>query len=300
MVLVLGEILFDVFPGARKLGGAPFNFAYHLKKMGVDVRFISRVGQDEMGDEILEFLMKNGFDTLDIQVDPHFSTGTVTVDMKPDGSHIFGIRENAAYDRVSWSNELEKICENGWDMFYTGTLIQRNANNMDLVRKVLKSKKPGASVFCDINLRPGCYTKDNVNNCLESADILKLNSEELQKIAGIQPDAVQEEFQTLVKRFMADCRVETLILTKGENGSQWFQEDRTIDSLPFERSLQIRDTVGAGDAYAAMSAAGLLSGLTPEQIIPLAQDFSGRICEQTGALPKDDAVYEGFRRRLLK
>jgi len=100
MVLVLGEILFDIFPQYRRIGGAPFNFAFHLKKLGVPVRFISCVGEDEPGQRILEFLNSHGFALEDIKIDANHPSGRVLVRLDGRGMPEFDILPDVAYDYI--------------------------------------------------------------------------------------------------------------------------------------------------------------------------------------------------------
>ncbi len=295
MILVLGEILFDLFPTYKRIGGAPFNFAFHLKGLGFPVRFISRVGNDTHGKEILDFLEQNKFDTNDIQRDTDHATGTVTIALDNDGSHTFSIISDTAYDHIAFDARMEALCHSPWDLLYFGTLIQRTQNGANLVQKVLSKKQGKAVGFCDINLRPGCYTKTSLEASLRAADILKLNQEELEEICNKErKQTLEEQVTQLIKTHSLDL----VILTLGELGSQWFTEKR-CHKAPATKDQPIIDTVGAGDAYAAMAVAGQLSGLSDAAAMELAREFAGNICGFKGALPDKD-IYQKFKRRLKK
>jgi len=249
MILVIGEILFDLFPTYKRIGGAPFNFAFHLKGLGFPVRFISRVGNDTLGKEILNFLEQNKFNTDDIQKDPDHATGTVNITLDKKGNHTFSIISNTAYDHITFDDHMEALCHSPWDLLYFGTLIQRTRNGAHLVQKVLSKKQGKAVGFCDINLRPGCYTKPTLAASLRAADILKLNQEELEEISGSKErnQTLGEQVTQLIKTHSLDL----VILTLGERGSQWFTKKRCHKALA-TKNQPIIDTVGAGDAYAAM------------------------------------------------
>jgi len=304
MILVLGEILFDIFPDGKRLGGAPFNFAFHLKSLGFDVRFVSRVGRDQLGKEILLFLEHHEFDINDIQIDPDYPTGTVNIVMDPDGGHEFSIVANTAYDKMVCDDRLKRLFDSDWLFFYTGTLIQRNANNAQLVEKNLANKASTALCFCDINLRPGCYSQDTIRTCLRQADILKINQEELDEISG-KPSgkpsdkknssrAMAEKVNTLI----AKHALKLVILTCGARGSQWFFPGIHLESQLPDHTKMIEDTVGAGDAYAAMAVAGQILGVSPKNTMELAEKFAGFICGIQGAIPGDMSIYQEFKRRL--
>ena len=297
MILVIGEILFDLFPTYKRIGGAPFNFAFHLKKLGLPVRFVSRVGNDIHGNQILDFLELNQFDTKDIQRDPEHATGTVAIDLDKDGNHTFSIISDTAYDHIAFDKNLEALCHRPWDLLYFGTLIQRTPNGAKLVQKLLSKKSRKAVGFCDINLRPDCYTRATIEASLKAADILKLNQEELEKISGDE-----KKDQTLgkqVSRLMTTHSLDLVILTLGEQGSKWFTKT-TSKQRSATRNQPIIDTVGAGDAYAAMAVAGLLSGLPNTAAMELARKFAGNICGFKGAIPDNNDIYQKFKGRLKR
>ncbi|WP_300457058.1 PfkB family carbohydrate kinase [Desulfobacula sp.] len=295
MVLVIGEILFDIFSTYKCIGGAPFNFAFHMKKLGFPVKFISRVGDDSLGREILGFLAGHGFDLEDIQIDQDYPTGSATVDMSMKSDHSFIIAKNTAYDHIDYDEIRRLLSRYQPDIIYFGTLIQRTRNSFELFQKILNQKSSKTISFCDINLRPGCYTEQTITASLNASDILKLNTDELAELMPGSGDMASHK--VLVQKLMKPHCIETMILTKGEKGSQWFTADRYYKGLP-EYSLDIIDTVGAGDAYAAMSVAGILKNLPFERILPLAGLFAAHVCGIQGALIQDSAIYGEFKKRL--
>jgi fructokinase len=295
MILVTGEILFDLFKDRRRMGGAPFNFAFHLKKLGFDVRFISRVGNDDLGKEILDFLSSHQFNTTDIQIDPVLPTGTVQVDVS-ENSHTFTIIKNTAWDRIDFNPQMASLMAQGPELFYFGSLVQRTETGRALIQRILERKVLGTRVFCDINLRPASYNAAVIQTCLSGADILKLNKEELKAAAG---DTVGSEATAgeAARGLMREHRINRIILTLGPDGSSWFTQD-TVHHRPAAPVPEIKDTVGAGDAYAAMSAAGLLKNLPPAVCMELASEFAAHICTLEGALPRDDHIYREFNQRM--
>jgi len=296
MILVTGEILFDVFPDSRRMGGAPFNFAYHLKQLGFPVRFISRVGNDDLGNEILTFLNTHGFNPQDIQIDEAHPTGTVRIDVQSKGEHTFTIAKDMAYDYIDAAPIYQLLSGTTPDLIYFGTLIQRTQNNFDLLQKILHKKSSETISFCDINLRPDCHTRQTITASLHGADILKLNTDELQSLA-LGTDA-QASHEMIAAQLMKTHGIKTIILTMAERGSQWFTLDSGHHIGSSAVSLDIADTVGAGDAYAAMSVAGILKNMPLEKIIPLAAEFASHVCGIHGALIQDAAVYQTFKKKL--
>ncbi len=296
MILTVGEILFDIFPDEKKLGGAPFNFTFHLKKLGFNVRFVSRVGNDEPGKKILAFLDSHGFDIQDIQVDPDHPTGQVLVEMDADNNHSFQIVKPVAYDYLEYDAHLNDLAKQDHRLIYYGSLIQRTLKGAQTVQTLLSEKSDSAQAFCDINLRPDCWTPESIETCLKQADLLKLNHEELTVIAPSSLTAAKHA--DIADYLMKQYHLKAILLTLGGNGSVWFAQNQQIKSLPPNRSLVIKDTVGAGDAYAAMAMAAFLHGRDTQKALDLAQDFAGSICQINGALPETDEFYQPYIQAL--
>ncbi len=297
MILVIGEILFDLFPSYKRIGGAPFNFAFHLKHLGFEVRFISRVGRDDLGRDIQNFLERHGLDPKDIQTDPDHGTGRVEIAMAKDGSHSFSIVPDMAYDNIKFDTALKNLCESSPELIYFGTLIQRTPKGEDLIQKSLASTGKNTCKFCDVNLRPGCYTHSVLNNAIASSNTLKLSHDELDILIpapGLSP------LNQAAKLLGGPTGGPNLImLTQGEKGSTWVSRENCLQMpLSQGRPLEIKDTVGAGDAYAAMAIAARLTHMPDDQAMVLAHEFAGRICCIKGALPQDTAIYREFKSRL--
>ncbi|MCF8095588.1 MAG: hypothetical protein K9J79_09550 [Desulfobacteraceae bacterium] len=291
MVLVIGEILMDVFPEYRRIGGAPFNFSYHLHHFGLPVKFISRIGDDDAGKEILETLRHNKFDTSGIQIDRDRPTGKVLVHPDTKGGHRFEILQDVAYDRLELPDYPESAAGGTSQLIYFGTLIQRTPEAFRKVQQFLKNRKPQTRCLYDINLRPGCYNSEIVDKSLCRADILKINREEIetvQKMLGSNPG--KEEF---VAWLMKKYGIDMVSLTSGSDGSELFDgQSRYTTEIP--EFGPVADTVGAGDAYAAVLAFGYLKNWTPAKILSEATGFSARICKIKGAVPRDRSFYETF------
>jgi fructokinase len=140
MILALGEILFDVFPDYRRLGGAPFNFAFHLKQLGFPVRFVSRVGKDRNGKEIRAAVKAHGFSPADLQIDSRYATGTVAVSLNDTGVPTFDILPNVAYDYIDFTPAVGSLLED-CTLIYFGTLIQRTERGFKNLQNILSARK---------------------------------------------------------------------------------------------------------------------------------------------------------------
>ncbi len=292
MILVIGEILFDLFPDYKRLGGAPFNFAYHLKNFGFNVRFISRIGMDDAGKEILHKLELARFNLDDIQIDEDHPTGSVNVQLDKSGAPQFDIISDVAYDYIDFIPEYHSILINTAQMVYFGTLIQRSEAGYKNLQAFIARNSPETLNFYDINLRPGCYSNVIIEKSLSKTDILKLNSEELDTLR--QMLSLKMNKDKLVDHIMEKYSISSVSLTKGELGSELFTEQGCFDSKPAE-AISVVDSVGAGDAYAAMLAAGLLKKWRPKEILERALLFASRVCEIKGAIPESASFYEPFK-----
>jgi len=216
VIFVIGEILIDIFQDYERIGGAPFNFAFHLKKLGFPVRFFTRVGNDKHGKRIIDMLEKNGFNQADVQVDSRHPTGTVRVDLDQQGIPNFDICVNVAYDHLDL-NIADRLDAGVADMIYFGTLLQRTNSACRQVQRFLSRKTNGATHFCDINMRPPHVNADAVAGSLHHADLLKVNEAELADIqrAFDGPAAENDVMSWLMETFT----IGAVALTRGSRGS---------------------------------------------------------------------------------
>jgi fructokinase len=292
VILVIGEILFDVFRNYRRLGGAPFNFAYHLKSFGFDVRFISRIGIDDAGKEILYNMELSRFNLDDLQIDEYHPTGSVNVQLDESGTPQFDIISDVAYDYIEFIPEYHSKLIDAAKMIYFGSLIQRSEAGHKNLQTFITRNSSESCYFYDINLRPGCYNDDIIKKSLMKTDILKLNMDELGKLKQIQLKKMNDD--EFVHYLMEIHAIRLVSLTKGEAGSELFTDQGYFSSKPAE-AVKVVDSVGAGDAFAAMLAAGLLKKWHPHKILERASLFASRVCEIKGALPDSASFYEPFK-----
>jgi fructokinase len=295
VILAIGEILFDIFPSAKRLGGAPFNFSYHLKQLGLPVRFISRVGSDQNGRAILKRLKEFGFNCDDIQLDDDHHTGTVQVQLDTNGVPTFDIVSDVAYDHIDLGNGNYAEYLQSARLVYFGTLIQRTHQAFMQMQKFLQLKKPETSSFYDINLRPGCYSEQIIKSSFQHTDILKLNSDELKECKRII--GAEQDDPTFIRYLMNQYSISSVALTKGDNGSEFYTYQELSQTAPYPVNSLV-DTVGAGDAYAAVLAVGILMKWSPKATISRATDFASRICTIQGAIPESTEFYEPIRKLM--
>ena len=293
MIFAIGEILIDRFPGYEREGGAPFNFAYHLKYLGLPVRLISRVGDDEDGRRLLKMLSHHGFDPSDIQVDPKHPTGVVNVALDDQGVPSFDILADVAYDYLAFESLPEDRAGDA-SLIYYGSLIQRSKHGYDQLGALLGCRPFGTKCFCDINLRVPHYSRASIMQSLTGADILKINDQELEEIRHILDNPVASE--TFAEYLMSFFNLELLAITRGAGGSTLMNQKQIIDIPPATADVVV-DTVGAGDAYAAMLALGTLLSLPLDATARACADFAARICRLPGAVPENTAFYDRWKTR---
>jgi len=296
LILSIGEILFDMFPEERRLGGAAFNFAYHIHRLDGPVRFLSRIGQDPEGQAILDFLAERRFPVDDLQRDAEHPTGRVLITLDEGGGAQFDILPGVAYDFITATPSIAQFVKDDCELIYFGSLIQRTAQGAETLRRILSLRSSRTKCLCDINLRPGCFNADSLTYALQEADVLKINDEELSTVASIH--AIRGDTTQTVAALMDRFDIEMVALTRAEHGSSLFAGGARYDIAP-ELGLQIKDTVGAGDAFAAMLAIGYVRHWSPVHILKSASRLASRVCGITGAIPATPFFYDRLRELLI-
>jgi fructokinase len=295
MILVLGEVLIDRFPDYRRIGGAPLNFAFHLHHLGADVRMVTRVGDDDDGRRIREMIAANGLTATDVQRDNDVPTGVVEITLDADGVPVFDIVSPAAYDFIDLQLPAVKNLVAQAELIYFGSLVMRSERSFAAFRRGMEDRHTAARCFCDINLRPPHYDRQRIAYCLRQADILKLNDEELTTIGAVLD--LGADPATIAERLMADFRIQTLAVTRGAHGSTVYQAGRRLDAPP-PPAVAVRDTVGAGDAFAAVLAFGVLHNHPMRPVLSAATEFAAHVCGQNGALPAQTDIYPQVLRQI--
>lgn len=277
----LGEILWDLLPEGRRLGGAPTNFAYHAHCLGAQGYVISSVGQDKLGDEIIECVDKLGINKDYISFDHGHPTGTVTVELNKDGQPDYIIHENVAWDFIPAGTKLLEFASKV-DTVCFGSLGQRSQTSRNTIREFLSSTKEDCIRVFDINIRQHYYSKEIIDLMLGFADVFKVNEQELPVTAELLEISGNED--QILEQLMNKYKLNLIVLTKGVNGSVLFGNGQR-SQLDVEE-IQVADTVGAGDAFTAAVVMGLLHGNPIEEIHAHANRLAGFVCSQNGGTPE--------------
>ena len=273
--VVFGEVLFDVFPDRRLLGGAPLNVAYNLRNLfPIRPVLVSAVGNDAEGDEALALMSRYGLDTSCV-TRSSFPTGTVSVTMN-GADHVFAISPDAAWDDIRLPE-----CGGTADMIYFGTLAQRSAGNRAVLKRILEHNA-GAFVVCDINLRGSHYTGDVLDTSFAAVDFLKLSLDELSTVAALfqLPDTLSGFCGALMNAYQ---RLSRVAVTGGSAGAWLYNRSGNLLHQPAP-PVAVIDTVGCGDAFTAMLAGSLLSGVDDAAALREAVHYASRVAGVRGAL----------------
>lgn len=279
-VVGLGEVLWDVLPDGKKLGGAPANFAYHAGQFGLDTLAVSALGKDALAEETIAALDDRSLKYLLPRVD--YPTGTVQVTLTVDGIPTYEIKENVAWDNIPYTPELAEIASNCRAVCF-GSLAQRNVTSWATIRQFLDNTPTDCLKVFDINLRQQFYTKDVIEESLKRCNILKINDEELviiKRMYGYD----DLDMRGICEKILADYQLKMLVLTCGTNGSYVFAPGLT--SFQETPKVKVADTVGAGDSFTGSFCASILNGKSLEEAHRKAVAVSAFVCTQNGAMPK--------------
>lgn len=282
-VLSFGELLWDIIEGRPYIGGAPFNLASHLAKMGIQSTYLSAVGKDILGKEALRIAKRYGLDTRYIVTNKYLPTGKVEVYLNPQGHPQYTIYENVAWDRIVLSEDLKSnLLKETWDAFCFGTLAQRSEYNRHLLYELL-SRLSCEQVFYDVNLRQNFYQKEWIEQSLHFSTILKLNEEEaitLSELLFGETYRRKDFFPVLFSKY----NLKLICLTLGEKGSLVYEGNNHY-FIPRVKVI-VKDTVGAGDSYSAAFLFSFLTGGNPEESGRFANQVSAFVASQSGAIPE--------------
>jgi fructokinase len=276
----IGEVLWDLLPGGKQLGGAPANFAFHAQALGAEVRIISRLGQDEDGMEMVRRLQELGVPTECLQVDPNLPTGRVSIAVADDGQPQYTIHENMAWDRLTADENARRAIASA-DVVCFGTLAQRSDASRQGIRTLLSIARQDTVRVFDVNLRQHFYTREIIEESLALANALKVNDAELSRITalcGVAGDA-REQLSMLTTRF----KLRAAACTRGAQGALLWADGRWSEHPG--TPVQVQDTVGAGDAFTAAMVLGLLADWSLDVINDRANRIAAHVASCAGATP---------------
>lgn len=281
MIVGMGEALWDVLPEGKKIGGAPANFAYHVSQFGLNSCVVSAVGEDKLGDEILDNFDGKKLNRIIETV--QYPTGTVQVEIDQSGVPQYEIKENVAWDNIPYTARLEFLAEKTKAVCF-GSLAQRSVVSRNTINRFLDAipDENEPLIVFDVNLRQGFYNKEILCNSMKRCNVLKINDEELVTVSrmfGYPGIDLQDKCWILLGKY----NLKMLILTCGINGSYVF----TPGNVSFQPTphVEVADTVGAGDSFTAAFIASIVKGKSIAEAHKTAVDVSAFVCTQNGAMP---------------
>ena len=281
-VVSIGEILWDVFPQGKRLGGAPANFAWNMAQLGYRARLLTAVGRDELGREILQRLAPSGLDADVQQTD--YPTGSVQVETDAAGVPTYRFRADVAWDHLRFTEAEAAMA--------ASSRSTETARSLEAFLQVVARRKTACRVF-DVNLRQDFYSRELIERLLGLSDVVKVNEEELEVLAGMWlPGAGDREEKC--RELLARFGLRLVVLTCGGQGSLVVCSDGEI-SRKSSPVIEIADTVGAGDAFTAGFCAGLLGGKRLERCHELGVELASFVCTRPGAMQQiPQALREKF------
>jgi fructokinase len=278
-IICYGEVLFDVFPTHRKIGGAPLNVALRMASLGINSQIISRVGNDEIGKELVHYIQENGVSTNTIQVDENFATGEVIVQLNDKGSASYTINYPVAWDKIECTPDAENAVAAA-DALIFGSLVCRDeASHQTLLKLINKAKY---KIF-DVNLRAPFYTKELLIDLMNKADFIKFNDDELYEISA----ALNSPFHSLEQNifYIAEkTNSKHICVTKGSHGAVLYYNEKLYYNSGYK--IDVADTVGAGDSFLAGLLSKLLMENDPQSAIDFACALGALVAQKEGANPK--------------
>jgi fructokinase len=278
-IAAFGELLWDLLPNGKVLGGAPTNFIYRINSFGDEGTLLSKVGNDQAGREARESLIRLGVSDENIQTDYEFPTGTVEVKIDEFGNADFNICTDVAYDHIEINVEMMEAFSEA-DCVFFGTLVQRYGISKNTLRELIHQSERVVK-FLDINLRRKCYTATCIEDSLLMANILKTNEEELRitkDLLGLKEDNMKDLAREVIEKYDLDM----VLCTFGYQGAFCLTSDLGFHYDPGYQVF-LGDTVGAGDAFSAGFVHYYMNGLPIEDALRFGNASGALVATTTGA-----------------
>tara|TARA_A100000164_G_C21791161_1_gene715844 strand:+ start:181 stop:1065 length:885 start_codon:yes stop_codon:yes gene_type:complete len=278
-VVSFGEILWDKLPTGKVPGGAPLNFAYRFNSFQNSLSIISKVGDDLLGKELIEFLKKNKLDTEHIQISKIHKTGEVNVSIDKKGIADYDILNPVAWDDIEYNTKIEKLVKN-CSIFVFGSLITRNETSRDTLKELLKI---APFKLFDVNLRSPYYNLNLIKELMLSSDFIKFNLEEITEISSIY-NRKKTSLEGMIKIISKKTKTTNICVTMGEKGACYYTNNLFYFQDGFK--ITVSDTIGAGDSFLATLVEGILNNAKPEEVLKKACAVAALVASKKGATSK--------------
>jgi fructokinase len=283
LIVGLGEVLWDLLPAGRQLGGAPFNFTFHCHQLGHPAAMVSRVGADDLGRDIRVVLRERELSDEFVQEDFDHPTGTVVVRLDDKGQPDYTIVEDVAYDHITWQPTWPALFSQAQAVCF-GTLVQREPTGEEAVRRAVAAASNALTVY-DVNLRQKFFNRRVLEESLRACRWVKLNDDELVVLRDLLQLSGKTE-PTTVRALRRKYDVELACLTRGANGCLVQTDDEEVTVAG--QTVQVVDTVGAGDAFTAGLLTAVLEGREIAEAAAFANRLAARVASSAGGTPRID------------
>ena len=286
LMVGLGEVLWDLLPAGKSMGGAPANFAYMANALGDRGVIASRVGVDPLGEEVYTAMVNFGISTQYLQRDEKHATGSAEVAIDAAGQPVFTIKEPASWDFLEWTPGWEELAQLA-DVVCFGSLAQRSPVSAATMDRFLQNSRSDAIRIFDVNLRQSYYTREILKRSLQYADIVKLTDQELLSVTaltGLDADGDEER----ARRLLDEWDLRLVCITRGSRGSMLVSQNETVEHPGFK--VCVVDAVGAGDAFTACLVHYLVRGRPLQEIGEFANRLASWVTTQVGATPSLDRL----------
>ncbi len=277
-ITCFGEVLWDIFPAQKKIGGAPLNVALRLHSMGIDSSVITKIGDDDLGKDILKYTKGQGLPVHTFQIDQKYKTGEVLVTLDHENTATYEISRPVAWDFIEYSEENARAVEES-DAIIFGSLASRNEVSRNTLLRLLDIAK---FKILDVNLRPPHYDAKLLLELIKQADFIKLNDEELDEISN-QFNLIEHTLEDQIKAIAKHTNTNQICITKGGKGATLFYDGVFYNNTGYK--VKVVDTVGAGDSFLATLISGLLQKKTPQGSIDHACAIGAMVAGSEGANP---------------
>ncbi len=293
-IVGLGEILWDIFPTYKQLGGAPTNFAYISSLLGDRAVVASRVGIDDLGEAVIDRLNLLQLSTSHLQRDHEHPTGTVQIQLDAIGQARFEFTPEVAWDFLAWDAAWEQLAQTA-DAVCFGSLAQRSPQSRATIQRFLRATRSSALRIFDINLRQSCYSPEVLSESAERADILKLNHEEVLPLMTLLGEHIVDD-KSAAQWLCEHFELKLVCITRGGNGSLLCSSDEQHEHPGFR--VRVADTVGAGDAFTATLVHHFLRGSSLATINDAANRMGSWVASRPGATPAAEPEFVDSARAI--
>jgi fructokinase len=277
-IICFGEVLWDVLPAGRKLGGAPLNVALRTQSWGNKAKMISSIGKDRIGEELADEIRTHGGSLDHIQVNEAYATSEVLVALDESGSALYEIKMPCAWDNISLMERDAEVVEAS-DAFIYGSLVARSSTSSETLFGLLE--KARYKVF-DVNLRPPHYTHERIIDLMKAADFIKFNDDELYEVCS-HLKFNDKALEACIRFIAEQTETNQICVTLGKDGGVLFYNNEFYYNKGYR--IAVADTVGAGDSFLASIISQLLNGSHPQEAIDFACAVGAIVASKNGANP---------------